>query len=145
MKKKSLDILHRYRSHLIEREQIALQDRIAEENQQKARLFQLQTRVQNTHDAKLKARSIEELRDLDESAAWLHTRITMARRAFALSTQSREAQMQRLLQVKQSRDQVEHLIENARREHLRARDETERQQIDELVTSRYALTSTGNL
>ena len=40
MKKQSLEILYRYRKHLLEKEQIALQDRIGDENQQKLRLAQ---------------------------------------------------------------------------------------------------------
>jgi hypothetical protein len=79
MKKQSLEILHRYRKHLLEKDQIVLQDKIAEENQQKARLLQLQSRVQATHEAKLKATSAEELRALDEAAAYLHGRMTLAR------------------------------------------------------------------
>jgi hypothetical protein len=51
MKKQSLEILYRFRKHLLEKEQIVLQDKIAEENQQKARLLQLQARVQATHNA----------------------------------------------------------------------------------------------
>jgi hypothetical protein len=69
MKKQSLEILYRFRKHLLEKEQIVLQDKIAEENQQKARLLQLQARVQATHNAKSKATTVEELRALDEAAA----------------------------------------------------------------------------
>jgi len=145
MKKKSLEILHRYRAHLLEREQIILQDKIAEENAQKARLLQLQARVKETHEAKLKARSIEELRELDESAAYLHNRMTLARRAIALCTKMREEATQRTLETKQSRDQVEQLIEHAALLRAREQDHAERRQIDELVTARYAMTSGGDI
>ena len=70
MKKKSLSILHRYRDHLLEREQINLQDKIADENNQKARLLQLQERVKTTHEAKARAKTIEEMKSLDDAAAW---------------------------------------------------------------------------
>jgi flagellar export protein FliJ len=143
MKKQSLQILHRYRKHLLEREQILLQDRIAEENQQKARLLQLQARVQETHEAKSKATTVEELCALDEAAAYLHGRMTLARRAISVCGQARENALQKTLQTKQGRDQVEALLENERREHIRANDEAEKRQIDELVTSRYAITSRG--
>ena len=62
MKKKSLSILHRYRDHLLEREQINLQEKLADENNQKARLLQLQARVKATHDAKASAKTVEELK-----------------------------------------------------------------------------------
>src|ERR1700743_2098772 len=104
MKKKSLEILYRHRAHLLEREQIALQDRIAEENQQKVRLLQLQARVQATHNAKARARSVEEIRSLDEAAAYLHSRVTVATRAVAVSAQAREEALARTLKMKQSRD-----------------------------------------
>jgi flagellar export protein FliJ len=139
MKKSSLDILYRYRKHLLEKEQIALQDKIADENQQKARLLQLQARVQATHEAKLGARSVEEMRALDDAAAYLHGRITMAKRAVTITTQAREDAMNSTLKSKQARDQVGLLIDNDRTEHRRAIDESERKQIDEMVTSRYAI------
>lgn len=139
MKKKSLEILYRYRCHLLEREQILLQDKIAAEAQQKTRLLGLQTRVKQTHEAKSNARTPVELSDLDDSASYLHMRMTLARRALALSGQEREEALQRTLRVKQSRDQVAHLIEHARRKHLQACDENERHQIDEMVTARYTM------
>ena len=72
MKKKSLSILHRYRDHLLEREQINLQEKIADENNQKpARLLQLQARVKATHEAKASAKTVEEMKSLDEAAAYL--------------------------------------------------------------------------
>jgi hypothetical protein len=143
MKKQSLEILHRYRKHLLEKDQIVLQDKIAEENQQKARLLQLQSRVQATHEAKLKATSAEELRALDEAAAYLHGRMTLARRAISVSGRAREEALDRTLQTKRGRDQVGLLLEKNRLEMRRAQDESERKQIDELVTSRYAMTLGG--
>jgi hypothetical protein len=144
MKKKSLDILHRYRNHLLEREQITLQDRLAEENQQKARLLQLQARVHATHEAKAKAGTVEEIRALDEAAAYLHGRMTLARRAITLTALAREEAMERTIKTKQSRDQVGLLLEKGRQKLRREDDEKERNQIDELVTSRYAM-SLGEL
>jgi hypothetical protein len=139
MKKTSLSILHRYRGHLLEREQIALQEKIAEENNQKARLLQLQARVKCTHEAKLKARSVEEMRALDEAAAYLHTRVTLARRAVSLTAQAREEAAAQTIKTKQGRDQVAMLIDNARMAERQEYDARERKQIDELVTARYAL------
>jgi flagellar export protein FliJ len=138
MKKNSLSILYRYRKHLLEKEQINLQDKIADETQQKARLRQLQARVTATHEAKLKATSVEEMRALDDAAAYLHSRITLAKRAVNLTGQAREEALGQTLKTKQERDQVGLMIENDRVIEQRARDDSERKQIDELVTSRYA-------
>jgi vesicle coat complex subunit len=138
MKHKSLNVLHRYRQHLLEREQIALQDRIAEDNQQKARLLQLQSRVAATHDAKAKADSVEELCTLDDAAAYLHGRMTLARRAITITTQAREEALDRTLRTLRERDQIASLLEKQRAAARREDDEQERKQIDELVTARYA-------
>ena len=143
MKKQSLEILYRYRTHLLEKEQIILQDKIADENQQKARLLQLQERVKTTHDAKLKATSSEELCALDESASYLHGRITLARRAISIAGQAREDALQRMLKTKQSRDQVGRLLEKGRGEELAQVDASERLELDEMVTSRYAMALRG--
>jgi hypothetical protein len=143
MKKKTLEILHRHRQHLLEKEQIALQDRLAEENQQKVRLLQLQARVQATHNAKSRASTIEEIRALDDAARYLHNRITLANRAVSLSAVAREDALVRTLKSKQSYDQVGVMIEKARVARNRAADETERRDIDELVTSRYAMALGG--
>jgi hypothetical protein len=139
MKSKSLTVLHRYRQHLLEREQIALQDRIAEDNQQKARLLQLQSRVAATHDAKAKADCVEELCSLDQAAAYLHGRMTLARRAITITAQAREDALDRTLRTLQERDQIASLLEKQRAAARRDDDEKERKQIDELVTSRYAM------
>jgi flagellar export protein FliJ len=139
MKKKSLTVLHRYRNHQLEREQIHLADRIADENQQKARLLQLQARARATHEAKAQAKTVEEIRSLDDAAAYLHSRLTLARRAIALTAQAREEATEQTLKAKQARDQVGTLMEKARIQLRREHDETERNQIDELVTSRYAM------
>jgi hypothetical protein len=143
MKKQSLEILHRYRKHLLEKDQITLQDKIADENQQKARLLQLQARVKATHEAKLKATTPEELCALDDAAAYLHGRMTLARRAIQLTGVARQEALERTLKTKQSRDQIGLLMEKERMERLRFQDEAERKQIDELVTSRYAMTLRG--
>jgi flagellar export protein FliJ len=139
MKKKSLTVLHRYRNHLLEREQINLADRIADENVQKARLLQLQARVRATHEAKAQAKTVEEIRALDGAAAYLHSRMTLARRAIALTTQAREDATEQTIKTKQARDQVGTLIEKGKIQLRREHDEKERNQIDELVTSRYAM------
>jgi flagellar export protein FliJ len=139
MKKKSLSILHRYRNHLLEREQINLAEKIADENNQKARLLQLQERVKATHNAKGAARTVEEMKSLDEAAAYLHSRMVLARRAIQLTTTAREEATAQTLRTKQSRDQVEMLLEKGRLQFRREHDEKERNQIDELVTSRYAM------
>ena len=139
MKKKSLSILHRYRDHLLEREQINLQEKIADENNQKARLLQLQERVKATHQAKASAKTVEEVKALDDAAAYLHSRMTLAKRAIQLTTTAREEAMQQTLRTKQSRDQVAMLIEKGRILDHQEHDHKERNQIDELVTSRYAM------
>jgi flagellar biosynthesis chaperone FliJ len=143
MKKKSLEILHRHRQHLLEKDQITLQDKLAEENQQKIRLLQLQARVQTTHNAKARATSIEEMRSLDNAAHYLHSRITLAKRAVSLSAQAREEALVRTLKSKQSCDQVGSMVEKARAERRRQADEAEKRQIDELVTARYAMALGG--
>ncbi len=143
MKKQSLEILYRYRSHLLEKEQIELQDKIAEENQQKVRMLQLQNRIQTTHNAKAKASSVEELRALDDAAAYLAGRLTLAKRAVAVATQSREHALERTLKTKQSRDQIGLLLEQGRRDYVAQLDEAERKEIDEMVTSRYAMAMRG--
>jgi len=139
MKKKSLSILHRYRDHLLEREQINLQDKIADENNQKARLLQLQARVKATHEAKANAKTVEEMCALDDAAAYLHSRMTLARRAISLTTAAREEAMAQTIKTKQARDQVKMLIEKGKVLDRLEHDDKERKQIDELVTSRYAM------
>jgi hypothetical protein len=139
MKKQSLEILHRYRKHLLEKEQIALQDRIVEENQQKVRLLQLQARVQATHNAKSKAATVDDLRSLDEAAAYLHSRMTLAKRAITLSSKARQDAVERTLKTKISVDQIGAMLEKNRRRHMAEIDEAERRQMDEMVTSRYAM------
>ncbi len=143
MKKQSLEILYRYRQHLLEKEQIALQDKIAEETQQKMRLLQLQSRIQETHNAKARAGSVEELRTLDDAAAYLHGRMTLAKRAVGISGQARQDAVEQTLKTKQSLDQIGLLLEKGRREHLAILDECERKEMDGLVTSRYALALRG--
>jgi hypothetical protein len=139
MKKKSLSILHRYRNHLLEREQINLQEKIADETNQKARLLQLQARVKATHEAKASAKTVEEMKSLDEAAAYLHSRMTLARRAISLTAQAREEAMAQTVRTKQARDQVSMLLEKGRILDRQEHDLKERNQIDELVTSRYAM------
>jgi hypothetical protein len=143
MKKQSLQVLYRYRKHLLEKEQTLLQDKIAEENQQKLRLLQLESRVQVTHNAKARAGTIEEIRSLDEAAAYLHSRMTLARRAITLSSRARQEAVERTLKTKQSLDQVETLLEKGRKAVTAAIGESERKSLDELVTSRYAMALGG--
>lgn len=143
MKKQTLDVLHRYRKHLLEREQAAIQDRLAEENTQKARLLQLQSRVTETHEAKLHATSSADLCSLDEAAAYLHGRVTMAQRALTLARMAREEAVARALQLKQDRDQVGMMLENDRRQFQRAQDEAERLELNDMATVRHAMAAGG--
>jgi hypothetical protein len=143
MKKQSLEILYRYRKHLLEKEQINLQEKIAEENQQKIRLMQLEARVQNTHNAKSKATTVEELCSLDQAAAYLHSRMTLAKRAIQLSGNARQAAVESTLKTKIALDQVGAMIENGKRRLQLELDHAERVQLDELVTSRYAMAMRG--
>jgi hypothetical protein len=132
MKKPTLEILHRYRKHLLEKEQAALQERWAEENAQRARIVQLQGRVQETHEA-------SELCALDSAAAYLHGRTTMAQRALSLARAAREETVQRMLTCKQERDQVGLVIETGRRRQILEQDALERLQADDLATARHAM------
>ena len=143
MKKQSLQILHRYRQHLLEREQALIQDKIAEENVQKARVLQLQARIQETHEAKLKAATGAELNVLDEAAAYLHGRAIMAHRALSLAKTAREEAMARTIKAKEERDQVGIVIENGRLKWRQEQDHAERVQLDDLTTTRYAMTMGG--
>jgi hypothetical protein len=143
MKKQTLEILHRYRKHLLEREQAAIQDRMAEENTQKARLLQLQSRVADTHQAKLRARSSADLSSLDNAATYLHGRVTMAHRALGLARMAREEAMERTIQLKKERDQVGLMIENDRRQFVRAQDDAERLELNDMATARHAMAARG--
>ena len=139
MKKQTLDILHRYRKHLLEREQIAIQDRLAEENTQKARVLHLQQRVADTHEAKLRATTPADLCALDDAATYLHGRVTMAQRAFALARKAREEVMANAVQLKKERDQVGLMLDNDRRQFLRAQDDAERLELNDMATARHAM------
>jgi hypothetical protein len=139
MKKQTLDILHRYRKHLLEREQIVIQDRLEEENKQKARLLQLQQRVADTHEAKLRATSSADFCSLDSAAGYLHGRVTMAHRALSIARKAREDAMASAIQLKKERDQVGLMLENDRRQALRARDDAERLELNDIATARHAM------
>jgi hypothetical protein len=139
MKKQTLDILHRYRKHLLEQEQLAIVERLAEENSQKVRLLQLQQRIAQMHEAKLRATSSAELVSLDEAATYLNSRLTMAQRALALARAAREEAVARVLQLKKERDQVGLLLDKNRQDYIREQDAAERNQLNELATARYAM------
>jgi signal-transduction protein with cAMP-binding, CBS, and nucleotidyltransferase domain len=143
MKRQTLDILHRYRKHLLEQEQMLIVQRLTEENTQKVRLLQLQQRVAQTHEAKLRATSSADLVAIDEAATYLHSRVTMAQRALALARSAREEAVARTLELKKERDQVGLLLERDRCERLHAQDESERNQLNELATARYAMAAGG--
>jgi len=143
MTKQSLQVLFRYRKHLLEKAQIELQDKIAEENQQKLRLLTLEGRVQATHNAKAKSATVEEILSLDKAAAYLHSRMVVARRAVSLSGRSRQEAVERTLKAKQSVDQIELLMEKGLQAVRTAFTESERKALDELVTSRYAMALGG--
>jgi hypothetical protein len=143
MKKQTLDILHRYRKHLLEQEQLAIVERLAEENSQKVRLLQLQQRIAQMHEAKLRATSSAELVSLDEAATYLNSRLTMAQRALALARAAREEAVARVLQLKKERDQVGLLLDKNRQDYIREQDAAERNQLNELATARYAMAGGG--
>ena len=143
MKKQTLEILHRYRKHLLEQEQLTIVERLAEENNQKVRLLQLQQRIAQMHEAKLRATSSAELMSLDEAATYLNSRMTMAQRALGLARAARAEAVARTLQLKKERDQVGLLLDNRRREHIREQDDAERQQLNELATARFAMAAGG--
>ena len=143
MKKQTLEILHRYRRHLLEQEQMTIVQRLTEENTQKVRLLQLQQRIAQMHEAKLRATSSADLMALDDAATYLNSRLTMAQRALALARAAREEAVARTLELKKERDQVGLLLDNRRREHIRGQDDAERHQLNELATARYAMATAG--
>jgi hypothetical protein len=143
MKKQTLEILHRYRRHLLEQEQMTIVQRLTEENTQKVRLLQLQQRIAQMHEAKLRATSSADLMALDDAATYLNSRLTMAQRALALARAAREEAVARTLELKKERDQVGLLLDNRRREHIRGQDDAERHQLNELATARYAMAAAG--
>ena len=143
MKKQTLEILHRYRRHLLEQEQMTIVQRLTEENTQKVRLLQLQQRIAQMHEAKLRATSSADLMALDDAATYLKSRLTMAQRALALARAAREEAVARTLELKKERDQVGLLLDNRRREHIRGQDDAERHQLNELATARYAMAAAG--
>jgi len=139
MKKQTLDILHRYRKHLLEREQVSIVERLAEENAQKVRLLQLQQRVAETHQAKLRASSSADLTALDAAASYLHGRVTMAQRALVLARRAREEAVASALQLKKERDQVGVMLENDRRQFQHAQDDAERMELNDMASARHAM------
>jgi flagellar biosynthesis chaperone FliJ len=139
VKKKSLATLHRYRQHLLEQAQVAIADALAEENNQKVRVLQLRQRIAQTHETKLRATSSADLVAMDEAAAYLHTRVTMAERALTLARGAREQAVARVLELKRERDQAAHLIDRQEYEWQRAQEESERQQLNELATIRHVM------
>jgi len=143
MKKQTLEILYRYRRHLLEQEQALIVQRLTEENNQKVRLLQLQQRIAQMHEAKLRATSSADLMALDDAATYLNSRLTMAQRALGLARAAREEAVARTLQLKKERDQVGLLLDNRRREHIREQDDAERQQLNELATARFAMAAGG--
>ncbi len=143
MKKTTLHILHRYRKHLLDQSQAAIGDALAEENNQKVRVLQLRQRIAQTHEAKLRATSPAELVSLDEAASYLHGRVIMAERALALARSVREQAVARTLELKKERDQVGLVLEKSRHEWIRAQDEAERHQLNEIATARHALAAGG--
>jgi hypothetical protein len=143
MKRHSLELLFRHRDHLLEMEQVALQEKLAEENEQKVRLENLVVRIRRTHEAKLGARTVEGVRVLDEAAAYLQGRFIMAKRALGLAGLAREEAAGRTLKAKISRDQIGLLLENGRRAELHEMEVRERQQLDDLSSARYVMAMTG--
>ena len=143
MKTKSLNILHRYRKHVLEQAQAAIADALAEENNQKVRVLQLRQRIAHTHEAKLRASSSADLTSLDEAAAYLHGRIIMAERALVLARGAREQAVARVVELKKERDQVGHLLDRQKQEWVRAQDENERQELNDIALARHALAAGG--
>jgi hypothetical protein len=137
MKKQSLEILHRYRNHLLERAQAGVQDKMAEENNQKARILHLRERMQEAHRAKLQSTCAGDLVSLDEAASYLHGRTTLAYRALSVARLAREEALDQLLELKKERDQISHLIDKERAARRQAQDESERIQLNDFAT-RYA-------
>ncbi len=139
MKKTSLDILHRYRRHLLDEAQTRIAEALAEENNQKVRVLQLRQRIAQTHEAKLRASSSADLTALDEAAAYLHGRVVMAERALTLSRSAREQAVAYAIELKKERDQVAHLLDRHKQEWIRAQDDAERHQLNDITTARHAM------
>ncbi len=143
MKKNSLNILHRYRKHVLEQAQAAIADALAEENNQKVRVLQLRQRIAETHAAKLRANSSADLVSLDEAASYLHGRVIMAERALTLARGAREQAVARVVELKKERDQVSHLLERQKQDWVRVQDENERQELNDIAIARHALAAGG--
>jgi hypothetical protein len=143
MKKNSLNILHRYRKHVLEQAQAAIADALAEENNQKVRVLQLRQRIAETHAAKLRANSSADLVSLDEAASYLHGRVIMAERALTLARGAREQAVARVVELKKERDQVSHLLERQKQDWVRAQDENERQELNDIAIARHAVAAGG--
>lgn len=139
MKTTSLNLLHRYRKHLLDQAQAAIADALAEENNQKVRVLQLRQRISQTHQAKLRAETGADLMSMDDAATYLHGRVIMAERALTLARGAREQAVARVIELKKERDQVGLILDKKRRECIRAQDEAERHQLDEIATARHAL------
>jgi len=60
-----------------------------------------------------------------------------------LSGQARQDAVERTLKTKQSLDQIGLLLESGRRKRVAELDESERRQIDDLVTARFAMAFRG--
>jgi hypothetical protein len=143
MKKNSLNLLHRYRKHILEQAQAAIADALAEENNQKVRVLQLRQRIAQTHKAKLCASSSADLVALDEAASYLHSRVIMAERALTLARGMREQAVARVVELKKERDQVGTLLDRQKQEWVRAQDENERQELGDIAIARHALAAGG--
>jgi hypothetical protein len=65
--------------------------------------------------------------------------VIMAQRALALTRRAREEAVANALQLKKERDQVGMMLENDRRQTLRAQDDAERIELNDMATARHAL------
>jgi len=69
--------------------------------------------------------------------------MTLAKRAIQLSSNARQSAVESTLKTKVSLDQIGALLENNKRKLKAEMDVSERNALDELVTSRYAMALRG--
>ena len=138
MNRESLITLQKYRKHLLTMEQIALQERIAEEQTQKDRLQGLCTRIGEIQVAKITAYTVMDLCLMDQAGSYLQGRRVMAQRSLSIAANAHKEALQKTLQVKMAGDQVGVILEHDWTHHLHEVDLQEQKQVDDLVTAKFA-------
>ncbi len=144
MNRESMETLQKYRKHLLNLEQIALQERIAEERKQTTRLEGLSTRLMQIQTAKSNASTVHELCQMDQASMYLQGRKVMAQRALSVANMAHQEALQKTLQVKISGDQVGIILQNDQLAMMKEYGCQEQKQIDDLVTAKFATCNLGS-